>query len=287
MSSTNSRQQRLDAIKQEACRNYAHTWQLMVSAWQKDSRENVGWLMYAANYLFRTHNIRWAIDPFLLTSRISAPPLDHPAADLEKLNFILLTHRHADHFDNELIRLLKDFPILWVVPLDMQKTVIELGINKDAVITPQPGKPIDLCGIQVTPFSALHYHIEANGVQYGVPECGYFVETKEKRLLFPGDTRDYKVEKLPKFTQVDVAFAHTWLGKKCADMEIPPLVEEFAQFFCSIEPTQLVVTHLFEFKRPSIDQWDELHFQLIKNKLKEISPILKVDMRIMGESFSF
>lgn len=71
--------------------------------------------MYSANYLFRTANVRWAIDPLRLRQRLPGAP-EMPAADLKDFTFVLLTHSHGDHLDLELMRQLQTFPILWVIP---------------------------------------------------------------------------------------------------------------------------------------------------------------------------
>ena len=74
-----------------------------------------------------------------------------------------------------------------------------------------------------------------------MPSTGYLIESDEKRLLLPGDTRTYDTAALPDFGPVDVAFAHVWLGRNAALQTAPPLLEEFCRFVEALE-TQNQIT---------------------------------------------
>ena len=82
--------------------------------------EDSFYLMGPANYIFRTGGVNWAVDPAFTVprSRESIAGI-HPDAVMNTLDFILLTHRHADHFDPELM---KRYPgLLWIVPDHMEE----------------------------------------------------------------------------------------------------------------------------------------------------------------------
>jgi hypothetical protein len=56
-------------------------------------------------------------------------------------------------------------------------------------------EPIEIAGIKITPFPGLHWEKLEHQVKENinplksVPATGYLVEFKNKRWLFPGDTR--------------------------------------------------------------------------------------------------
>jgi hypothetical protein len=54
----------------EAATLYPLLWSNMIAEWKRSDPEDRVWLTYSANYLFRTKDIRWAIDPLTLNWRI-------------------------------------------------------------------------------------------------------------------------------------------------------------------------------------------------------------------------
>ena len=106
-----SKQQKIDLRAAEAIAGYPALWSQMITEWHQPGSEDRAWLMYSANYLFRTANIRWTIDPLRLKHGLPSAP-EMPAGDLEDLTFILLSHQHGDHLDLSLLRQLIDFPTL-------------------------------------------------------------------------------------------------------------------------------------------------------------------------------
>ena len=71
------------------------------------------------------------------------------------------------------------------------------------------------------------------------------------------------------FASVDAVFAHVWLGKACAAMEVPPLLEEFCSYFLACNPHRIVLTHLDELGRDEKELWDERHAGLVTSSLAE------------------
>lgn len=236
------------------------------------------WLMYAASYLFRTGSVRWAIDPVRLTQRVpEAPAIDY-ARDLGGLSFVLLTHSHRDHLDLELIRRLSHHAIAWVVPEAMVKCVQKgAGLPARQMIVPHPLRPIELCGIQITPFEAMHWN-----AGHGVPEMGYLAEFGGKRWLFPGDTRRYDASTLPDLGPVDSLFAHTWLGRGSAMQDDPPLLEPFCRWCVGLRASRVVLTHLDEFGRGPGSIWSTEHAVLIAARLRQLQPAVDVVSLITG-----
>lgn len=278
----------IDLQKARWSEQYLATWQKMTAVWSVDDPDDQAWLMYSANYLLRTGGVRWAVDPFTLGARVSqAAPVD-VAAGLRRLSFVLLTHRHADHLDVQLIRALRAAPVWWVVPEFLVPCVTgEAGIPRARLIVPKMLEPMVIDGITITPFPGLHWEYGPSrtaGPVRGVPAVGYLVEFAQKRWLFPGDTRCYDPAQIPNFGEVDLVFAHLWLGRGCALMDHPPLLETFCRFFLSLRPRRVVVTHLNELGREPEDYWDERHYLLAREQFSKLAPGLPVSACLPGGS---
>jgi L-ascorbate metabolism protein UlaG (beta-lactamase superfamily) len=191
----------------------------MIAEWNSPDPVDRVWLTYSAYYLFRTNNIRWAIDPLTLNWRIQDAPSVNVARDLCSLSFVLLTHPHKDHLDLDLIASLRDMPIAWVVPLYILSNVTEHArLPREKIIVPSPLKPIELYGMHILPFDGLHWEKTLDGNLKGVPAMGYLIRCNDRRWLFPGDTRAYDTTQLPRVDSVDDIFAHLWLGRGSALM---------------------------------------------------------------------
>lgn len=272
-------QARIALLTKTAVEGYAALWEQMVAQWQA-AESDAAWLTYGANYLFHTAGVRWALDPLSLFSRLSMPNPMNFAEDLAPLDAVVLTHRHADHLDLELLSDLVDLPTLWIVPeflLEEMQTIFRGKTSR--IITPQPGVSIQIKDLVLTPFDGLHFR---NG--HGVPEMGYLAEFSGKRWAFPGDTRVFPPQSLTKLGSLDGIFAHLWLGKKCALQQNPALLEEFCSFFIEPAPCQIVVTHLHELARKPDDFWDTSHFSQVYAKCQELKPEVKVTAAWMGTS---
>ena len=276
---TEIRQKREQAIEQ-----YPALWAKMTFAWNRPGLTDTVWMMYAANYLFRTGNVRWAIDPFTLNWRLPDAPKVDIRRDLSGLSFVLLTHSHKDHLDLNLIYALRDLPIQWVIPEFLIPVVLQrVDLPKERVIVPQPLLPLELGGLRITPFEGQHLVHNPDGSINGVPAMGYLVETSHKRWLFPGDTRVYDAARLPLFGPVDTLFAHLWLGRRAALLDPPQYMEAFCKFCADLQPGRVILTHIEELGRAADDYWDGAHVaKIVSHFQKEYAEILIQPMR-MGE----
>ncbi len=189
----------------------------MIAEWNAPDPVNRVWLTYSANYLFRTNNIRWAIDPLTLNWRIKDTPQVNVARDLCNLSFVLLTHGHDDHLDIDLLWTLRELPITWVVPESiLQRVTRQAGLPRKNIIIPSALHPLELNGIHILPFDGLHWEATSDGKLRGVSAMGYRIECNGRRWLFPGDTRTYAPSQLSTLDAVDILFAHLWLGRGSA-----------------------------------------------------------------------
>lgn len=258
--------------------DYPTIWKEIIQDWKQSTNSDAAWLTYAANYLLITGGIRWAVDPFSMSTRVKGIAEPDYATDLGSLDFVLLTHAHSDHLDLNLIRALAQRPIKWIVPQHMlEKVVSETGIRKENIIIPTNGESIHIRNISITPFESLHFH--ALG---GIDETGYLTEFNGKRWLFPGDIRKFEIDKLPTFKKLDGVFAHLWMGKGKAKDTRPKYINEFVNFHASLAPTKLIITHLDEFGRAEDELWDESHYILVSKEFHSVAPTMAVKMAKMG-----
>ncbi len=265
----------LEERRRETVRRYPDFWKRMIAEWSAEDGRDAAWLLYSANYLLRTGAARWALDPLTLHWRLPEAAAVPARRDLADLSFVLLTHRHKDHLDLDLLRSLRGLPILWIVPDALRGYVVGAGgLAKSRVIVPEDGQPIEIDGVRLTAFPGLHFELPAgprvpNGPapMRGVPSVGCLVEWGAKRWLFPGDTRDYQAGLLPSFGPLSGLFAHVWLGRGAAVEDAPPLLDDQCRFCLELQPRRVVLTHLEEFGRPALDVWGLRHAGLVRARL--------------------
>ena len=279
------RQGQIDRKRLEITRQYPALWKRLIAEWKAPEQQDRAWLTYSANYLFRTGNIRWGIDPLTFAWRVAGAAEVDTFHDLQDLSFVLLTHRHEDHLDLHLISTLCHLPVRWVVPeFLLGKVMGQAGLARKKIIVPHPLRPFELDGLNILPFEGLHWEHLPDGSSRGVPAMAYLVELSGRRWLFPGDTRTYAAGRLPDLGRVDVLFAHLWLGRQSAQMAQPPLLAPFCRFCADLAPGRVVVTHLEEWGRAASDFWDQRHFELVRAYCQKIAPKMQISAAFMGES---
>jgi hypothetical protein len=277
------RQAALERRRHSAAQSYPSLWQRMLADWQRPDETPRAWLLYSANYLFHTAGVRWALDPLSLSQRVpNAPEAD--ASALAALDMIVLTHRHADHLDLDLLRRMRDFPARWIISEFLLDSLQGLDLPVDRLIIPKPLQPICCGRLKLTPFDGLHWADDpaVPDGKTGVPATGYLVEFDGRRWLFPGDTRTYSASLLPDFGPLDGLFVHLWLGRGCALMDEPPLIQSFCQFCLDLRPRRIVISHLEELGREVDDYWDETQARKVMLRLQETAVGMDVAAATMG-----
>jgi L-ascorbate metabolism protein UlaG (beta-lactamase superfamily) len=207
----------IDRRRIELVARYPAIWNKLIAEWNSPGSEDRAWLMYSANYLFHSQDVRWAMDPLTLKNRLPQAPAMDVARDLKDLDFVLLTHRHGDHLDLDLLRLLRHLPIWWFIPEAILPLVQrEIKLPAKQILVPKPLQPIELHGLRITSFDGRHWEVAPDHPAWrrGVPATGYLVELGGKRWLFPGDTRTYDPARLPDFGPVDVLFGPPVAGER-------------------------------------------------------------------------
>jgi phosphoribosyl 1,2-cyclic phosphodiesterase len=225
------------------------------------------------------------MDPLTLRQRLpSAPEVDISAFAM--LDYVVLTHRHADHLDLGLLRLLRDFPVHWIIPESLIDTLRILNLPRKKLTIVYPLEPIPLDGLTLTPFDGQHWEAAPDypDRRRGVPATGYLAEFNGKRWLFPGDIRTYDANLLPVFGPVDGLIIHLWLGRGQALEDRLPLLDAFGRFWLDLKPRRVVVTHLEEFGRPPSDYWDEGHFHVVEKWFQRHGPCVSIGSARMGDT---
>ena len=97
-----------------------------------------------------------------------------------KIQMVLLTHRHGDHFNKKTIqRLAKERPMVrfgcceWLLEL-----LLELGIDRKRIDVFEIGKKYNYEKFQIVPIKLYH----------DVPNCGYRVFIGKEKLIYCTDT---------------------------------------------------------------------------------------------------
>ena len=280
-------QARISLKLKEAISKYPSLWAKMISKWKTQDRDDAVWLMYSANYLVRTAGVRWAIDPLSLNWRIPGAPKMDLCSDLQDLSFVLLTHSHNDHLDFDLLCELSHLPIRWIIPKFLIALIQEkVRLPGNQIVVPHPLKPIEFQGFRIVPFEGQHLIILPDGKESGVPEMGYLVEFKDKRWLFPGDTRIYSADRFPAFGDVNALFAHLWLGRGAALDDLQQMIDAFCQFCADLKPERIILAHIEELGRDAGDFWDDSHINEVLSRFQIKFPSIPIVPVRMGEFVS-
>jgi hypothetical protein len=160
------------------------------------------------------------------------------------------------------------------------------GLPPGKIITPKLQQELILDGIRILPFEGNHWESLADGMSKGVPAMGYQVGFSNKCWLFPGDTRSYNPIQAPGSEPVGGAFAHVWLGRRDARLEKPPLLDDFCKFHLGFQPRRILLSHLQEVGREGEEFWDGRHAEMVKERIRELDPRVRVEAAFTGEAVS-
>lgn len=244
---------------------------------EKDSVAMLG----ASFYVLRLGGVTLAVDPYIKTELLPSLPVRQVEDAFAKLDGVLLTHRHRDHYDKALIALLKALPLKWYVPRFFGPEETDKTFGTAQTVTVDTGARFLIRDVEVTPFDSPHSDPARNTV---TPEYGYLLESGGRRFLMPGDVRVYDPALVPRFTGIDTLFLHVWLGAKQALLPpFEPKMAEMCAFAASFAPGRIILGHLYEFDRRPEDMWTAAHTALAESRLIELLPRAQVITARLGE----
>jgi len=176
-------------------------------------------------------------------------------AFLKDFDAIIVTHKHYDHYDEELLTSLPE-SVTGYIP-DFIETEMK---NK---ITTIPGFKTKIGDAEIEFFESHH----SRGANI-VPEYGFAITYNGGTYVFPTDVRTYTKE-YPQFTNVKALFVHLWLFQ-ALNLYDNPYIDQFADFVKRFDAEKVYVAHLKDVRRPIDQMWSDMHFDTVKEKFDHI-----------------
>ena len=198
-----------------------------------------------SGYILSDGETEICIDPYLSNvvdriahrGRMVEPPFK---AEELKSDAIICTHNHLDHVDIDAIPLMKKGKMLFLAPLDAEKTLKECGVTNY--------KSFD----EGSTYSIGGFMLEAVYADHTVPAIGVIVRYGGMALYFSGDTfYNKKLEDLKKYN-IDIMFI--CINGKLGNMN----VEEAVRLADIISPKTAVPNHygMFESNTENPEKFD-------------------------------
>ena len=240
-------------------------------------------LLHASSYLFQTNGFRWAMDVAFRNARTLAKTPASADILLKDTRLMIISHGHADHFEESTVRLLSSLPMRWLIPDFLYEKALSFGIPKEQITVAHAGEVLCIGPLTIRVFESRHFRPVTGK---GVKEYGYHVSAQNApALVFPVDIRNFDSEALPALPPADYCFANVWLGDDAAEAEdYGTLPTEFARFMLHFSDRCIVFTHLYENGRNDANLWKEAHAQLISDAVTALSPKTKTMIPACGEA---
>ncbi len=241
--------------------------------YENGSKENFA-LIQSTSYLFKSRSVNWAVDIALRNAALLSDCTEIFKGKMRNVDIMLITHAHADHFEYQTVSLLKDLNLKWVIPYFLYETAVLYGINPENIIVSKPGEEISFGDLKILPFESDHYR---PNIRNGVQELGYYVTGEGMPdILIPGDIRNYTPKIADGIGNVDILFAHIWLGDDNTRTEA--CIEKArlaAEYYCNFKPKNIVFTHLYEAGRTDEQMWRNEHALAVSKYISEIDDTVK------------
>jgi L-ascorbate 6-phosphate lactonase len=161
-----------------------------------DGGIGLNWLGQAG-FVMRANGATVLIDPFLApwNGRLYESAL--PPARAERVDLVLCTHEHVDHFDAASAPAIAAASpgAMFLVPAPIVDMVTESGVAPDRVLGMQPGDDVELAGLRIRPVPAMHGVTMEDAYGFGqelsgglTRFLGFVVDAGGVRLYHAGDT---------------------------------------------------------------------------------------------------
>lgn len=239
-------------------------------------------LIHSSSYLFHFNGYRVGMDVVFRNARFLADAQEKCIDYLKNLHLMVISHNHADHFEESLVRELANTQIRWVIPDFMYDMALEWGISPEKIYIAKKDEPITAGNLTILPFEGRHFR---PGTQRGTLEYGYYVTAEGMpSIAFPVDVRDFSLENLPDIPKADYCFAHVWLGDgNGLDAVCEPMARDFAEFMLKFSEKNIILAHLYESRKKDKYMWRREHAEFLAAKINELSPKTNVFIPNCGQ----
>jgi L-ascorbate metabolism protein UlaG (beta-lactamase superfamily) len=239
-------------------------------------------LIHSSSYLFNFNGYRVGMDIAFRNAWILASEPEQCVDYLKNIHLMVISHNHADHFEESLVRELANTQIRWVIPDFMYDMALEWGISPEKIYIAKKDEPITAGNLTILPFEGRHFR---PGTQRGTLEYGYYVTAEGMpSIAFPVDVRDFSLENLPDIPKADYCFAHVWLGDgNGLDAVSEPMAHDFAEFMLKFSEKNIILAHLYESRKKDKYMWRREHAEFLAAKIKELSPKTNVFIPNCGQ----
>jgi L-ascorbate 6-phosphate lactonase len=186
-----------------------------IKATTLDEQAAVLWYLGQSGIMVKFMNTVILFDPHLedsLAERSTNPcirnypsPID-PAL-LNFVDYIFITHNHADHLEPATVKKIAqvNFKAKYIIPYPVKDALAELGIPEDRIIGAKSDTPIQGDVWECLPVPAAHYEIRRDAVG-NAWELGYVVRLGQITIYHSGDTIVYPgLVQILKESAIDIA----------------------------------------------------------------------------------
>lgn len=265
--------------------NFCNKWKKMFDNYNSPIRNDRVWIAGPSAYIFHLCGQRFAVDLQIRRKKdfdVLLPGLIDDTADI---SFVLITHQHDDHMCIPLMNALKDTSVRWYIPKGCPEELIkESGIKSENIIPVSPGDVFKEGELTIRAFYSPH--IPKNSSEF-MAQCGYEISAPDKKILMPGDVRDYDYSEYPQFCDIDFCFSHVWAGNDALCKEnFIPMLDKFASFTAAFGAKRYILGHLYELAREEIYLWNYTHAGMVMDKIYALAPESDVQIACLGRSYS-
>ena len=261
---------------------YPDLWEKMVGEWSVPGTDCRFWLTGPSSYWIRLGSVRFAVDPVWTIPGTFDALLPGIAEETEKLDFILLTHAHIDHFVPAQAAKLADADVKWLVPSCIKTAVLSAGVPEGKCVFLEPGDTAEIGGVCVEAYPGHHDYLDG---RKGPGALMYVVGYSGKRYFFPGDIRDYLPESIPE-GDFDAVFLHLYLGAKPYDYPLGEYYQRAAAYAAAMPTRRMFLTHLYGFHYAHADQfWNFAHAGMLLDALFCLRPDIDAVVPRIGQGY--
>lgn len=241
-------------------------------------------LLTSTSFLFATEGFHWAMDiAFRQAYRLADSPRQAQCL-LAALDLMIISHGHADHFEERTVRQLAQNRLMWIIPDFLLEKVIACGVSSEKILVARPWEEIRVGPLTVMPFPGRHFRPDTGK---GTEEYGYLITTDDGlSMAFPVDTRDFSTDTIPKLPSADICFANVWLGDhNGVNTVYDGILEPYTRFMLRFSQKHIFFAHLYENGRKDADMWRREHAERISQEILRVSPQTSCHIPLCGEIY--